>query len=120
MWCPSEAREKGSSRTCVKSFRLVHNGSHTAPRVELGDTIVVETAPTVVPERSSGELEFEVVGILGEAESETQYAICYCQSADTFVVADAFGRLLADEALAQEVLDDFLAHAEDAPAEDPP
>lgn len=89
----------------------VHNGSHhTASRVELGDTIVV-TASLSAAQPQPRELEFEVVGIVGDEEGVALFAICYCTSVDEFMVADASGAVLADEALAQEILNEFLEHA---------
>jgi hypothetical protein len=83
---------------------------HTATRVELGDTIVVAASLPSAPSQPR-ELEFEVVGIVGDEEGVALFAICYCNSADEFMVADASGSVLADEALAQELLNEFLEHA---------
>lgn len=98
----------------MKPASALHNGiHHTAQRVELGDTIVVATSPEHgEPDARARELDFEVVALVGESDDDAQYAICYCQAADEFMVADAFGRVLTDEALAQDVLNDFLEHAE--------
>ena len=94
-----------------ESEKTVHNGSHhTASRVELGDTIVVAASLQSAQSQPS-ELEFEVVGIVGDEQGVALYAICYCTSADEFMVADASGAVLADEALAQEILNEFLEHA---------
>ncbi len=54
-----------------------------------------------------------------EDEDKTTYAICYSEGEDEFVVSDATGNLLANEALAQEILDDFFALAEEADEEEP-
>jgi hypothetical protein len=95
----------------------VRNGSHhTASRVELGDTIVVAALPDS-GQAQSRELEFEVVGIVGDEDGVALYAICYCTSADEFMVADANGAVLADETLAQEILNEFLEHAADDDAQ---
>lgn len=97
----------------------MRNGSqHTATRVELGDTIVVAARLGEQSDAKTRELEFDVVALIGEDESEAQYAVCYCESADEFMVIDMHGRLLADEALAQEVLNGFLEHMDDAQAGD--
>ena len=87
----------------------MQNGAHhTAQRVELGDRIVVAApAPGAGTAR---ELEFEVVGLIADEEDAGEFAVCYCESADEFMVADAFGTLLDDDALAQDILNDFLAH----------
>lgn len=63
------------------------------------------------------EIEFEVVGLV-EDEDKVTFAVCYSEDEDEFVVADARGDLLADEELAQEILDDFFALAEEAEAGD--
>ena len=92
----------------------MHNGvHHTAQRVELGDRIVV--ASPLGGSRQTRELDFEVVGIVAEENDAGEFAVCYCASADEFIVSDAFGALLDDERLAQEILDDFLAHSHDPP-----
>jgi len=103
----------------VNGSSTVNNGSrHTAVRVELEDTIVVASRSASAPDAPLRELEFEVVALIGEDEAEPKYAVCYCESADEFMVADIFGKLIEDEALAQEVLNGFLEHADDAQAGD--
>jgi len=68
----------------------------------------------LVIETSEGKrLEFEVVGIV-EDEEHHAFAVCYSESADDFVVTDEAGKLLADETLAQEILDDFFVFAEES------
>lgn len=68
----------------------------------------------MVIETSDGKrLEFEVVGIV-EDEEHNAFAVCYSESADDFVVTDDAGKLLADEKLAQEILDDFFVFAEES------
>ena len=65
------------------------------------------------------ELRFEVVGLVEDDENNA-YAVCYNEQSDEFVVTDQFGDLLDDEALAQEILDDFFVLAEEsAPSEEP-
>ncbi|HEY4442434.1 MAG TPA: hypothetical protein VGN14_18415 [Candidatus Elarobacter sp.] len=66
------------------------------------------------------ELRFEVVGLVEDDENNA-YAVCYNEGSDEFVVTDAFGDLLEDEDLAQEILDDFFVLAEEsAPAAEEP
>ena len=79
--------------------------SQNAP-LELRDVLVIQTT-------DEKQREFEVVGLV-EDEEKNQYAICYCEDEDEFVVTDAVGTLIADEDLAQEILDDFRAFAEEA------
>lgn len=88
-----------------------HNGRPLSPeRVEIADTIVVERQ---MPDAAgvTDEQEFEVVGIVEDSDSTVRYAVCYCQSEDEFIVTDDVGMLLKDEALAQEILEDFLEQA---------
>lgn len=68
----------------------------------------------VVVEGDEGKLEFEVVGLVEDPETSETYAVVYNEDSDKFIVTDAFGKLLPDEAVAQEVLDDFLVFAEEA------
>ncbi|HEY0799155.1 MAG TPA: hypothetical protein VGD50_08390 [Candidatus Baltobacteraceae bacterium] len=71
--------------------------------------LVIETA-------EGGQLEFEVVGLV-EDEDHNEYAVCYSEKADEFVVTDIKGTLLSDEALAQEILDDFFVLADESQAD---
>jgi hypothetical protein len=65
------------------------------------------------------ELRFEVVGLVEDDEGHS-YAVCYNDQNDEFVVTDDVGDLLADEDLAQEILDDFFVLAEEStPPEEP-
>ncbi|HLW37297.1 MAG TPA: hypothetical protein VKR99_02590 [Candidatus Eremiobacteraceae bacterium] len=99
-------------------FQSVHNGRRQeAERVEIEDTIVVETDAAEQADASAEQREFEVVGIVEDADSSSRYAVCYSESMDEFIVTDEVGALLSDEALAQEVLDDFLQQAADTAEE---
>ncbi len=94
-----------------------HNGRTTSPdHVEILDTIVVARRLSEA-QAASDEQEFEVVGIVEDSDSSVRYAVCYCESEDEFIVTDDVGMLIRDEALAQEILEDFLQHA-DANEED--
>lgn len=75
------------------------------------DVLVIET-------NDGQRLEFEVVGLV-EDDEQHGYAVCYSEKADEFVVTDAVGVLLEDDALAQEILDDFFVMAEDTTEEEP-
>src|SRR5579872_645096 len=100
-------------------FQSVHDGRRLdAERVELDDTIVVESLSLSASAPSGQQREFEVVGIVEDADSAQRYAVCYNEGADEFIVTDAMGKLIPDDALAQEVLDDFLEHTAQAPEED--
>jgi len=74
--------------------------------LELRDVLVVET-------KDSKQREFEVVGLV-EDEEKRAYAVLYCADEDEFIVTDAQGELLSDDALAQEILDDFFVFEEQA------
>lgn len=77
--------------------------------LELKDVLVIKTTG------EDQELEFEVVGLV-EDEEHNAFAVLYCEPQDEFVVTDAQGDLLKDEALAQEILDDFFVLAEESGA----
>jgi len=85
-----------------------------ATRIELQDRIVLETRPQTASAGAPAEhYEFEVVGIVEDAQSATQYAVCYSERADEFIVTSENGELLDDDKLAQEILGDFLDQATD-------
>ncbi|MFN2459901.1 MAG: hypothetical protein ABR591_04370 [Candidatus Velthaea sp.] len=73
------------------------------------DVLVIETT-------DGQKLEFEVVGLVEDDENNA-FAVCYSEKADEFVVTDAAGTLLHDDALAQEILDDFFVLAEESAPE---
>ena len=78
--------------------------------LELKDALFLKTDEGV-------ELEFEVVGIMEDAESAESYAVLMHEPPEgdqTFIVTDLHGNLLEDEALAQQVLDDYLIFSEEA------
>jgi|ERR1700730_18236552 hypothetical protein len=89
-----------------------------ATRIELQDRIVVETRLETAVPNAVEQFEFEVVGIVEDAESTAQYAVCYSERADEFIVTNEIGELLEDETLAQEILGDFLDQAADTEEED--
>jgi hypothetical protein len=89
-----------------------------ATRIELQDRIVVETRPESPAEAPAEQFEFEVVGIVEDSDSAAQYAVCYSESADEFIVTNEVGELLDDDSLAQEILGDFLDQAGDAAEEE--
>jgi hypothetical protein len=86
------------------------NGESDKPRgpLELSETLTIETNEGTV-------LPFEVVGILQDAEEGASYAVLHHgdDEEDEFIVTDLDGNLLEDDALAQQILDDFLAFADD-------
>lgn len=78
-------------------------------RLELKDILVVETV-------EGQRFEFEVVGIV-EDDEHAGFAVAYSEKADEFVVTDERGKLIEDDAVAQEVLEDFFELADES-AED--
>ncbi|MBV8656119.1 MAG: hypothetical protein JO160_08735, partial [Candidatus Eremiobacteraeota bacterium] len=68
-----------------------------------------------------GELPFEVVGILEDPDENTSYAVlmhdAHEEGDGEFIVTDMEGNLVDDDALAQEILDEFLVFAEEAGAD---
>jgi hypothetical protein len=90
-----------------------------ASRVELQDRIVVETRAENAPADAPIEqFEFEVVGIVEDSDSAAQYAVCYSERADEFIVTNESGELLDDESLAQDILMDFLDQSNDSDEEE--
>jgi hypothetical protein len=78
--------------------------------LELNDVLNVEM-------HDGAALAFEVVGILEDPENGASYAVLHHEAAgdedDEFIVTDLEGNLLAQDQLAQDILDDFLAFADD-------
>ena len=87
-------------------------GRMSGAPLELDEIVTIETNDGL-------RLTFEVVGILEDAEAGTSYAVLVNENDDdasdgTFIVTDLQGNLLEDVSLAQEIIDEFLGHAEDA------
>jgi len=115
MRCRPDDRHRcpGGCPGASKGVRVIESangsgGNGDAP-LELEDAVVFET--------NEGEsIEFKVVGLV-EDDEHNAYAVCYSEGADEFVVTDAQGNLLADEELAQEILEDFQVLAEESTPE---
>lgn len=94
-----------------------HGTAEERGALELRETLFVKT-------KDGAELPFEVVGVLEDAEDGTSYAVLMHEGEESgdeedgdgqeFIVTDLDGNLLEDDALAQDILDDFLAFAEEA------
>ena len=89
-----------------------NNGEATSGPLELSETLMIET-------KDGAELPFEVVGILEDPDDGTSYAVLMHEPKEEdaeseFIVTDLEGNLLEDDALAQEILDEFLVFAEEA------
>jgi hypothetical protein len=87
------------------------NGEKPSGPLELSEVLYIET-------KDGAELPFEVVGILEDPEAQTSYAVllheAHDESEGEFIVTDLEGNLIDDDALAQEILDEFLVFAEEA------
>jgi hypothetical protein len=89
-----------------------NNGETKSGPLELSEVLYIET-------KEGGELPFEVVGILEDPDDGTSYAVLMHEPHDDeaeseFIVTDLEGNLLEDDALAQEILDEFLVFAEES------
>jgi hypothetical protein len=88
------------------------NGESEQPHapLELSDVLNIELHDGAVR-------AFEVVGILEDPQDRVSYAVLRDESArdeeHEFIVTDLQGNLVEEEPLAQEILDDFLAFADD-------
>ena len=88
-----------------------HNGDAGEGAVELQDVLVIETT-------DGKKNEYEIVALIESDDGGENYAVAYSKVADEFIVTDARGDLLQDDALAQEILDDFIVFAEESAAEE--
>jgi hypothetical protein len=90
------------------------NSEKSGP-LELSDILHIAT-------KDGAELPFEVVGLLEDPENKMAYAVLLHEPEGPegeepdgeFIVTDLNGNLIDDEALAQEILDDFLDFAEES------
>ena len=88
------------------------NGESERPTgpLELSEVLHIQT-------NDGTSLPFEVVGILEDPDEGTSYAVLLHEPSEQaegqFIVTDLAGNLVENEALAQEVVDDFLVFAED-------
>jgi hypothetical protein len=75
--------------------------------LELKEVLYIET-------HEGASLPFEVVGILEDPQESTSYAVLVhepeMEGEEQFIVTDLAGNLLENDALAQEILDDFLTY----------
>lgn len=71
----------------------------------------------VIETTDGKKFEFEVVGLVEDDENNA-FAVAYSEKADEFVVTDQFGKLLGEDTLAQEILDDFFVLAEESAPEE--
>lgn len=89
------------------------NGESSSPQgpLELQDILQIQT-------KEGASLPFEVVGILEDPDEGHSYAVLLHEpegdlEGEQFIVTDAAGNLLENEQLAQEILDDFIAYAQE-------
>jgi hypothetical protein len=92
------------------------NGEAPGEPLELSEVLYIET-------KDGEQLPFEVVGILEDPESGTSYAVLMYEEPGQgegndeegqFIVTDLQGDLLDNDELAQEIIEEFLAFAEEA------
>jgi hypothetical protein len=78
--------------------------------LELNDVLQIHT-------KDGRLLSFEVIGIVEDAEDESSYAVLVHKPSNgeetQFIVTNLSGDLIENEQLAQDVLDEFLAFAEE-------
>jgi hypothetical protein len=79
--------------------------------LELHEVVHIETT-------EGATLTFTVVGILEDPQANVSYAVLMSDGSDDdedsqFIVTDLQGTLLEDDAVAQEILDEFLAETGD-------
>lgn len=114
-WDPREPDEEDSKIVAVQDGQ-----SKRAERVELGDRIVV----AIKSDNDNGpaplERDYEIVGIVADAESPEQFAVGYNEASDEFIVTDAGGHLISDDALAQDILNEYLEQSNEDGREDGP
>ncbi len=86
------------------------NGEAPPAPLQLSEILQIETNDGV-------RRPFKVVGILEDEEDGTSYAVLVhepdADSDGEFIVTDLEGNLLDNDGLAQEILDDFLALAQE-------
>lgn len=78
--------------------------------LELGEAISFE-------KKDGTKVRYDVVGIVDDPDEGASYAVLRNEGEtgeEEFVVTDREGTLLADESVAQIILDEFLRYAEDA------
>lgn len=92
------------------------NGEAPSGPLELSEILYIET-------KDGQQLPFEVVGILEDPESQISYAVLVHEAHPEggepdedgeFIVTDLEGNVIQDQALAEEILDEFLLFAEEA------
>ena len=105
-------RGREDARAIGRPIIDTHNGDAEGGdgKVELQDVLVIETT-------DGKKYEFEVVGLVEDDENNA-FAVAYSEAADEFVVTDYKGTLLDNDALAQEILDDFFVLAEESATEE--
>jgi hypothetical protein len=78
--------------------------------LELKEVLYIET-------NEGASLPFEVVGILEDPQESVSYAVLLHEpeneGEEQFIVTDLSGNLLENDALAQEILDDFLTYVDE-------
>lgn len=110
---PREPDEGGSKIVAVQDGQ-----SKRAERVDLGDRIVLALKSDNDNGPAPVERDYEIVGIVADAESPEEFAIGYNEASDEFIVTDAGGQLISDDALAQDILNEYLEQSDEGERED--
>jgi len=88
-----------------------HDHDHDHGPFELNDELTIAT-------KDGSELLFKVIGTMEDPDEAKTYAVLVHDDEATgeqeFIVTDTDGNMLEDDALAQEILDEFLLFAEEA------
>ena len=92
------------------------DGPEQSAAVELQDVLAFDV-------RDGEEAEFEVVGIFEDDEDGHTYAVCYSEKEEAakrepFIVIDENRKLLDNNELAQEILNDFRVFVEESDDEE--
>jgi hypothetical protein len=87
-----------------------------AEKLDVNDTIALQVA-------DGDEVEFTVVALLEDDDDGTSFAVLLHEpetddEEEVFIVTDPHGNVLENDALAQEVLDDYLSYTDDEDDED--
>ncbi len=58
------------------------------------------------------------MSLVSDPETDTVYGVAYNEKDDNFIVTDDTGKLIEDQALADEILADFETFAEESASDD--
>lgn len=94
-----------------ESHGHTHDGADRDGPFELNDELTIAT-------KDGAEMKFTVIGTMEDPDDGRTFAVLMHDDEDggeqEFIVTDLEGNMLEDDALAQEILDEFLLFAEEA------